>query len=346
MADDINFLSVQNIAEATKKKEPAAPVPEETPKNDTPEFLAIKSTFIPSRGNIGGAFCNILEGKTGRSVFQVFWLASPYAEGVLLDPAKDWRNFVKRFPQLGPLDKNIAEKFQEQLKSILTIEEKKKLYENYTKVKVKQLESIIRRSFEQVSQCVFSAQTDVELIARPELERAKVIKPLPPSPAELARQKAEQEERERQEQEERDKQEASKDGVFEGTIIMCQPVLDPVKGKATSEIVPGDIVGVVIEGEGTSALVKKYLDENKIEPLFPVEEIKETAGKKFFYVKISDEIRGVLTITKDIKIKIKESEVTVKQRRENSSFMGDVIFFGMLGVAAIGLIFVIRYFFL
>ena len=127
---------------------------------------------------------------------------------------------------------------------------------------------------------------------------------------------------------------------------MCQPVLDPVKGKATSEIVPGDIVGVVIEGEGTSALVKKYLDENKIEPLFPVEEIKETAGKKFFYVKISDEIRGVLTITKDIKIKIKESEVTVKQRRENSSFMGDVIFFGMLGVAAIGLIFVIRYFFL
>ena len=210
---------------------------------------------------------------------------------------------------------------------------------------MKQLESMIRRSFEQVSQCVFTAATDVELIARPELERAKVIKPLPPTPAELARQKAEQEERERQEQEERDKQEASKDGVFEGTLIMCQPVLDPVKGCASSDIVPGDIIGVVIEGEGTSALVKKYLDENNIEPLFPVEEIKETAGKKFFYVKISDEIRGVITITKDIKIKIKETEQRKTQNAENSSFMGDVIFFGMLGVAAIGLVFVIRYFF-
>lgn len=346
MADEIKILDVNDIAEATKKKEPA-PAPAEPQKDDTPEFLAIKSAFTPSRGNMGGAFCNILEGKTGRTVFQVFWLASPYTEGVLLEPSRDWRNFVKRFPQLGPLDKDLAEKFQAQLKTILTIDEKKKLYENYTKVKVKQLESMIRRSFEQISQCVFSAQTDVEPIARRELERAKVIKPLPPSPAELAKQKAEQAERERQEQEERDKQEASKDGVFEGTIIMCQPVLDPVKGRATSDIVPGDIVGVVIEGEGTSALVKKYLEENNIEPLFPVEEIKETAGKKFFYVKISDEIRGVLTITKDIKIKIKESELEVKKRQAGgSSFFGDMIFFGMLGVAAIGLIFVIRYFFL
>lgn len=344
MPDEIKFIDVNDIAEATKKKEPE-PAPAEPPKNETPEFLAIKSTFIPSRGNMGGAFCNIFEGKTGRTVFQVFWLACPYSEGVLLEPGKDWRNFVKRFPQLGPLDKDLAEKFQTQLKGILTIEEKKKLYENYTKVKVKQLESMIRRSFEQVSQCVFTAATDVELIARPELERAKVIKPLPPTPAELARQKAEQEERERQEQEERDKQEASKDGVFEGTLIMCQPILDPVKGCASSDIVPGDIVGVVIDGEGTSALVKKYLDENNIEPLFPVEEIKETAGKKFFYVKISDEIRGVITITKDIKIKIKETEQRKTQNAENSSFMGDVIFFGMLGVAAIGLVFVIRYFF-
>lgn len=345
MADEIKILSVQDIAEATKKKEPA-PAPAETPKDDKPEFLVIKSTFTPSRGNIGGAFCNILEGKTGRTVFQVFWLASPYTKGVLLEPAKDWRNFVKRFPQLGPLDKDLAEKFQEQLKSILTIDEKKKLYENYTKVKVKQLESMFRRSFEQISQCVFSAATDVQPVTRPELERAKVIKPLPPSPAELAKQKAEQAERERQEQEEREKQEASKDGVFEGTIIMCQPVLDPVNGRAISDVIPGDIVGVSIGGEGTSALVKKYLEENNIEPLFPVEEIKETAGKKFIYVKVSDEIRGVIAITNDIKIKIKESELEVKKKQGGSSFFGDMIFFGMLGVAAIGLIFVIRYFFL
>ena len=86
---------------------------------------------------------------------------------------------------------------------------------------------------------------------------------------------------------------------------MCTPQVDPVRGKASSEIIPGDIIGVKIEGEGTSALVNKYLEENNIEPLFPVDEIKETAGKKFLYVKISDEIRGAISITKDIKIRVK-----------------------------------------
>ena len=318
------------------------PASAEQSKNDTPEFLALKSTFTPSRGDMGGGFCVIFEGKTGKTVFQAFWLAKPYKTGVLVESTQVWRRFVNSLPQMGPLDRDWAEKLQAQLKEILKVDEKKKLYENYTKVKLRQLESIIRRSFEGLAQCVFSSTTDAEPVSRAELERAKIVKPLPPSPEEVARKQREDEERKQAEEEEKVKEESN----FEGTIIMCHPVLDPVKGKATSEIVPGDIVGVVIEGEGTSALVKKYLEENKIEPLFPVEEIKEIAGKKFFYVKISDEIRGVLTITQDIKIKIKESEVTVKQRRENSSFMGDVIFFGMLGVAAIGLIFVIRYFFL
>ena len=127
---------------------------------------------------------------------------------------------------------------------------------------------------------------------------------------------------------------------------MCTPVLDPVRGKASSSIVPGDIIAVGIEGEGTSALVKKYLDENNIEPLFPVDEVRDTAGKKFLYVKISDEIRGVITITKDIKIRVKETEQQQNNNTASASFFGDVLFFGVLAGALVGLLFVIRYFFL
>ena len=126
---------------------------------------------------------------------------------------------------------------------------------------------------------------------------------------------------------------------------MCQPQLDPVRGKATSEIMPGDIIGVKIEGEGTSALVNKYLEENGIEPLFPVDEIKETSGKKMIYVKVSDEIRGYVSITKDIKIKVKE-QPKPEQPKQGLSFMGDMFFFGLLGAALVALLFVIRYFFL
>ena len=202
-----------------------------------------------------------------------------------------------------------------------------------------------RRAFESTAGCVFSAATEAEPISRSELERAKVIKPLPPTPEQLERMKREKEEQEKAEQEEREKEEAKKDSNFEGTVIKCTPILDPVRGKASSEIVPGDIIGVNIEGDGTSALVKKYLEENEIEPLFPVEEIKETVGKKMIYVRISDEIRGYVSITKDLKIRVKDQGGR-DQPNKSASFFSDLFFFGLLGLALVALLFVIRYFFL
>jgi hypothetical protein len=193
---------------------------------------------------------------------------------------------------------------------------------------------------------VFSSTTDAEPVPRTDLERAKIIKPLPPSPAELARIQREQEEREKAEEEERAREEAKKDAAFEGTIIMCAPMVDPVRGKASSEIAPGDIVGVTIEGDGTSALIKKFMEENDIEPMFPVVEIKETAGKKFLYVKISDEVRGAIAITKDIKVKIKDDNPPEQINQRNISFLGDIFFFALLGAAMIALLLVLWYFFI
>lgn len=343
MPDEL--FSVQDVKKLTEPMRDDVPPSDPAKQKNTPEFLGIKSTFTPSRGDMGGGFCVIFEGKTGRTVFQIFWLAKPYANGQIPEVAKDWRNFVKSLPSMGPLDKDWGEKLQADLKEILTVEEKKKLFENYTKVKIRQLESMYRRAFETTSQCVFSASTEAEPIARPELERAKIIKPLPPSAEELARMQKEQEEKEKAEKEAKEKEEAEKEGNFEGTVIKCNPQVDPVKGKPSSEIMPGDIIGITVEGDGTSALVKKYLDENNIEPLFPVDEIRETQGKKFLYVKISDEIRGYVAITKDIKIRVKETPQS-EQPQKGLSFMSDLFFFGLLGGALIALLFVIRYFFL
>ncbi|MBQ9904594.1 MAG: hypothetical protein IJM47_07400 [Synergistaceae bacterium] len=340
-----SVTDVQDLIEATDKKDTPSPAePVRLPKE--PEFLALKSIFTPSRGDMGGGYCVIFEGKTGRTVFQIFWLAKPYSSGqVPPEVTKDWRTFVKRLPSLGPLDKDWSERLQIELKEILTIEEKKKLYENYTKAKVRQIESMYRRSFEAAAQCVFTASTEAEPISRSELERAKVIKPLPPSPEQLAKMKKEQEEREKAIQADKEREEAKKESNFEGTVIMCTPQVDPVRGKASSDITPGDVIGVKIEGEGTSALVSKYLEENEIEPLFPVYEIRDTQGKKFIYVKISDEIRGCVTITKDIKIRVKDQPQS-EQKQKAASIAGDLFFFGLLGVALIVLLFVIRYFFL
>ncbi len=342
MAANNLLTDFQELAEETAPYTPELDQPEQAAKN-VPGYLALKFTFAPSRGDMGGAFCTIFEGQTGKTVFQVFWLAKPYASTALIEPAKDWRSFVKKFTQLGPLDKDWGTKLQEQLKELLPIAEKRKLFENYTKVKLRQVESILRRSFETTSQCVFSASIDAEPVSRADLERAKVLKPLGPSADEIAK---EQREKEAKEQSFSDDKLNKKDGEFEGTLIKCSAVVDPVKGKPSSEIVPGDIIEVVIEGDGASALVRKFLEENDMQPLFPVEEVKRMEGKTLIYVRINDEIRGFINITKDIRMKIKEDPRDMISQERASHMLENIFFFGLLGIALVGLLFVIRYFFL
>ena len=331
----------QELAEETAPYTPKPEQPEQAAKN-VPGYLALKFTFAPSRGDMGGAFCTIFEGETGKTIFQVFWLAKPYASNALIEPAKDWRSFVKKFTQLGPLDKDWGTKLQEQLKELLPASEKRKLFENYTKVKLRQIESILRRSFEATSQCVFSASIDAEPVSRAELERAKVLKPLGPSPDEIAQAQREKE----KEQALEDSIKKNKDGEFEGTLIKCSAIVDPVKGKPSSEIVPGDIIEVVIEGDGASALVRKFLEENDMQPLFPVEEVKRIEGKTLIYVRINEEIRGFINITKDIRMRIKEDPRNVISQEQATHMLENIFFFGLLGIALVGLLFVIRYFFL
>ena len=73
--------------------------------------------------------------------------------------------------------------------------------------------------------------------------------------------------------------------------------------------------------------------------------ISANISSLFDGVKISDDIRGYVNITKDIKIQVKEQPNQAKAK-QGASFMGDMFFFGLLGAALIGLLFVIRYFFL
>ena len=338
MPDPLAITDVRDIAAETAVSEnPPAPVQENSEQPaERPAYLALKFTFVPSRGDMGGAFCTIFEGSTGKTIFQVFWLAKPYAGKMLNEPSKEWRKFVKRFPQMGPLDKTWGDRLQMQLRELLPADDRRKLFENYTRPRLRQVESQIRRGFEQISQCVFSAATDAEPVSRHELERAKVLKPLNPTPQQLEEAEAAAKEKER----------AFLNGSqFEGTIIKCSPHVDPVKGKASSEIAPGDIIEVGIEGEGTSALVRKFLEENDQQPLFPVEEIEKRDGKTYIYVRISDEIRGLLTLNKDLMLRIKEQPVPVSQSIGLAA-LEDILFFGILGAALVGLIFVIRYFFI
>ena len=176
---------------------------------------------------------------------------------------------------------------------------------------------------------------DAEPLGRNELERAKVLKP-----AKSIVEKAEQVQKAKEEEQKNPEEEKRKE-----TIIKCGAIVDPVRGKASSAITPGDIIEVMIEGEGTAALVRKFLNESGQAPVFPVETVEKVNDRAYIYVRINDEIRGLLTLTKDIMLKTKGQPEPEKNER-SMKFVEDIFFFGVLGAAIAGMIFVIRFFFM
>ena len=324
MPEENNLVDVHTIANATGGSQ-----------NKNSAYLAFKFAFTPSRGEVGGAFCQVFEAKSGKVVFQAFWLARPYSGKGLPDPSKEWRSFVKKFPQMGPLDKTTGEKLQKSVNSLLHDDDRKRLFENYTKPRLRQLESQIRRMIEEDTGCVFSAMCDAEELDRNALERAKVLKPV--------KTLAEEAEKARQAMEKQEQKQEETSAKMQ--IIKCTPVIDPVRGKASSSIVPGDILEVVLEGEGAGAIIKKYLEDNNLASIFPVEKVEKQNDRAYIYLRINNEIQGLMTITKDLMLRTKYSDEPVKPK-SGRNFFEDIFFFAILGGALAGLLFFIRYLFL
>lgn len=291
------------------------------------EYLALKYTFTPSRGSMGGAFCLTFEGATGEIIDSQLWLTRPYIEKAF-KPSRDWRTFLRMLSMLGPYDKTWGDKLNAMLPELTTPEDRMALFEERdspNKRVLLRLESHIRKNFERATQCFFDVACELEKLTRSDLVSAKML---------------EARDGEGEEEPQEDEEEKS----FEGTIIQCRPIVDPVWGKPSSEVTVGDILEVGIDGDaGPSALVKDYLQEAGLEPTFPVEEIERSEGKVLITLRISDEIQGIISLTKDLRLKTKRPLEEVNHSR---TAVTDLLFFGILAIVLIGLLLAVRYFFL
>ncbi|MCR5346567.1 MAG: hypothetical protein K6E38_02225 [Fretibacterium sp.] len=303
-------------------------------RNEKPDFVALKYVFVPARGDMGGAFCLIFEGETGDIVHQSLWLTHPYIHKSF-KPDRDWRTFLKLFPQLGPYEKVWGDRLNNLLPELVPSEDRIELFEEGdTPVKrhLLHIEGQVRRGFERATQCFFDVSSEVEFLTRSELEKAKILKSLDMS-------EDDDEIEEADDEEEGDGKKKS----FKGTVIQCLACVDPVWGKPSSEIVPGDILEVRIEGDsGPSALVKKFLEETGQASTFPVQQVDRYEDKMYIYLRISDEIQGIMTLTKNLRLKTKQSYVAKKR---NKTALEDLFFFALLGIVLVGLLLAVRYFF-
>ncbi|MDR1376957.1 MAG: hypothetical protein LBJ22_05555, partial [Synergistaceae bacterium] len=133
---------------------------------------------------------------------------------------------------------------------------------------------------------------------------------------------------------------------FAGTLITCLPVIDPVRGTPVSELKPGDVLEVKIQGGiGAGELIQKYLNAMNQDAAFPVLSIeKKDDDKTYVFLEISEEVKGLITVSKDLRLRTLQRGLSPKTTITIN--LDNVIFFGVLTVAAVVILFVIRFLFL
>lgn len=293
------------------------------------DYLVLKFTFVPTQGNVGGALCLIYEGASGEIISQQLWVARPYIPKPLT-VNRNWRAFVNMFDFLEPYYKPFVEKLSYLLEDLLPTKDRVALFEEAKKDEKRCLTSVtlnLRRGFERATLCFFDVDSDMELTTRSELEQAKILEPLTPVPVLEDTVPLE-----------------SEDTTMQ-TVIKCRPVVDPIGGKPVSEIQPGDIVEVEIvdKGVGAGALVHQFLGKTGLTSMFPVEEIVFSEEKATIYLHISDEIKGIMSLGIDLKMKIKTKQIHFAVSIATlEDLVKDVLYFTLLGSIVILLLAILR----
>ena len=124
-------------------------------------------------------------------------------------------------------------------------------------------------------------------------------------------------------------------------LVQCLPLIDPVRGKAVSELLPGDFLEVQIaSGTGAGGLLQQFLKATKQPSIFPVESIEKHEDKIYIYLTINEEMRGLLTLNKDLRLRTKS---LLPEKQNKSSGRENFIFFTFLGFALLGFFLAVQY---
>ena len=322
--DNLNAAPVEaNDASALKGDEASS---EET----TSSYIALKYTFFtPKRGELCGAFCVVFEGETGKILFQAFWVTRSDSLSTL-KTSEDWRTFNKLLSHIGPYDKVWGDKLTPLLEELLPTADRIKLYQekaqSQTPARVlTQIKGAVRKGYERVTHYFLDVSCDAEIVSRDELVEAGLLEASPgteaPSEAEA---------------------EGGESKSFSGLLVQCLPIIDPIHGKAVTELVPGDILEVQIQNSiGAGGLVQQFLQATKQSPVFPVDSIERRDEKTYVYLTINEEMHGLLTLTKDLRLK---TQYTVVNKQKQTGLIDNLIFFLLLSVALWGFVLALRYF--
>jgi hypothetical protein len=291
-------------------------------------FGALKCYFYtPKRGDTRGAFC-VLFAEDGTILDDVFWVTREMI-GAPIDVVAGWRTLNKTIPAMGSYEKSLGEKLSAVTFDVLAPSVRAELLQSANASQ--QLDDLVKKlcnAFERATHYFMEINLRLERLSRRDLTDAGLVPAEENGEAEAASSAGPQTEEEKP--------------PFPGTLLTCLPVIDPVRGKPISELVPGDLVNVKIQGGvGEGELIQEYLSTMSQDAVFPVEAIsKGDDDKTQVLLNISDELHGLISVTKDLRVSVVH-RASIKKRI--ISFNADnVIFFGTLAIAFIVILLAVR----
>ena len=80
-------------------------------------------------------------------------------------------------------------------------------------------------------------------------------------------------------------------------------------------------------------MVQQFLKATQRSPIFPVDSVEKRDDKTYIYLTINEEMRGLLTLTKDLRLR---TLLTATDRRKRIGFFDNLIFFLFLGLVLVG----------
>lgn len=285
-----------------------------------PCYIAIKAKFESRRrGEVAGLFCIVAEGLTGDILDKSLWVGrNGLPEGFAIGAS--WESVMNAIRNIEePVDSSTYKKVERILDAFFTPTVINLLFRSEEKS-----ESLLR------IQEMLADEFHLDFIVDLELERFNRLR------AELSKVLPESEGEPEEAQGEKDKGGPKAESVQ----LFCKPYVDPVKGKAISEVSLGDLVEISLdEGGGLARFVANIMAKSGQPTAFPVKAVERLpSGDYLVRLHISDGMEGIFKGSGEVRVKIFQPGHHVIPK-VNPAFA--VIFIGIILLGILLFIFVI-----
>ena len=294
-------------------------------KTLTPEYLAVKARFdTRKRGELGGALCFVARGNTGEILDESFWVSGKSLPETF-DIDASWESVRSSIATIGGTpERNLYTRMLKASKAIFTPTAVNKLFQSRSARE--EILSALDKAFTEIVHYDLVYELKTETFNKARLEAGGILVDEKPREAPA-------------------KEEEGSPASLEalGTIqVICKPVLDPVHGKAVSDLRRGDSVTVELEKSGgLSSIITKVFERSGENPSFPVLTVERLpSGQSLVKLFISRGIEGVLRAGTDLKLRTGEKSAAAVPGNKAPFFPGRLF----AGIAVFLLLAVLFYF--